>query len=123
MKLWHDDCRQPPDETWTWVRNNPDAKKLIEEHLDEITEMSLDHDLGADEIPGFASLPYEEQILLAGGSEDNGLMLIKWMGSTRHIPNVECKITIHSWNVVRSQRMQEELADLGVKAYRVPFTV
>lgn len=122
MKIWHDDCRKPPDDSWVWVKNNTEAKDLIEKNLEDIVEMDLDHDLGADEVQGFDLLSYEDQILMAGGSEDDGLALVKWMCSTRHIPP-NAKINIHSWNVVRSQRMEEELSDLGVKASRKPFTV
>ena len=52
MKIFLDDVRDAPDETWTVARNYRDAEALVC-HLgldqeDGITEISLDHDLGDD---------------------------------------------------------------------------
>jgi len=44
MKLWVDDIRLPPDETWVWARNARDAKNII--HGGFVDEISLDHDAG-----------------------------------------------------------------------------
>jgi hypothetical protein len=44
MKLWVDDERNPPDNSWTVARNYADAIFLIENTL--LEEISLDHDLG-----------------------------------------------------------------------------
>jgi len=46
MKLWVDDVREPPDDTWVWVNHPTIAIWFLKNHL--ITEMSLDHDLGID---------------------------------------------------------------------------
>ena len=43
-KLFLDDIRTPPDETWTLVNNVPDMILLCSEN--EVTHISLDHDLG-----------------------------------------------------------------------------
>lgn len=121
MKMWHDDVRQPPDDTWTWVKSNNEAKKLLTENLDDITEISLDHDLGAN-MWDIANMTQEERNLLKGSSEDNGLMLVRWMASTRAIPTSTCKITIHSWNAYGAKCMQKELSDLGVVANLEPYS-
>jgi len=45
MKIYLDDTRPAP-KGWILVKNAPSAIKLLEE--EEITEISLDHDLGDD---------------------------------------------------------------------------
>src|SRR5439155_2676500 len=46
MKVWLDDRRSPyPDpDSWTWVRTPAEAIELLK--TGEVTEISLDHDLG-----------------------------------------------------------------------------
>jgi hypothetical protein len=44
IRLWHDDVRPPPDDSWTWARTNDAAKAVLEAH--PVCEISLDHDLG-----------------------------------------------------------------------------
>jgi hypothetical protein len=47
-KLFIDDERNPPDDSWTVVRTVAEAKEIITS-WDLPTQMSLDHDLGGDE--------------------------------------------------------------------------
>ena len=49
-KLWLDDIRTPPDETWLWVRSYDEATEAIDSACFDI--ISLDHDLGVVEIGG-----------------------------------------------------------------------
>lgn len=62
MKIWVDDIRTPPDDTWFWAKTSQDAiqeliisKMMFEGKLGGvcsmgfITLMSLDHDLGGDD--------------------------------------------------------------------------
>lgn len=45
-KIWLDDIRLPPDESWFWVKNFNDLNQLLnDEHL-EVEVISFDHDLG-----------------------------------------------------------------------------
>ena len=46
VKVWLDDRRSPSPEpeTWVWVRTPSEAIRLLE--TGEVTELSLDHDLG-----------------------------------------------------------------------------
>lgn len=46
MKIWLDDIRAPPDQTWTICRKAEEAIDLIVKHKHEIFEISFDHDLG-----------------------------------------------------------------------------
>lgn len=47
MKLFVDDLRDPPDQSWTVARSTGDALKLCRETWP--TELSLDHDLGGED--------------------------------------------------------------------------
>jgi hypothetical protein len=58
MKIWVDDLRTPPDETWTWYKTSQETIESLARCLwlcrnksaiyrDEI--MSLDHDLGGED--------------------------------------------------------------------------
>jgi hypothetical protein len=67
MKLFVDDERQPPDDTWTVVRSAPAA---IGEYLCSIytpEALSLDHDLGKNVPTGYdVAVWVERQVYLDG---------------------------------------------------------
>jgi hypothetical protein len=46
IKLWVDDLRMPPDGTWEHAETSDEA--IITLASGEVTEMSLDHDLGGE---------------------------------------------------------------------------
>ena len=64
MKVFLDDIRDAPDGTWHIARSAEEARKLLEIH--NVTELSLDHDLG-----------YLDQYGRPG--EPTGYDLVKWM--------------------------------------------
>jgi len=111
MKLWHDDVRPPPD-GWTWAKTNAEAQRLLSEH--DVTEASLDHDLG--ETPD----PNDPDVLMRAGSspDGSGYDLVRWMIEHDRIPPL---ITIHSWNPVGAERMAYALADAGFPVAVVPY--
>lgn len=122
MKLWHDDIRRAPDESWTWARTNDEAKRLLEEHApwssshgnDPITEISLDHDLGMhDEDPDDL-----EAVFLKGDAADNGYALVCWMIENKCVPP---KVTIHSWNPIGAANMAARFNRFGYDCYISPF--
>lgn len=47
MKLWIDDLRDPPDDSWVIARNSIDAIKILDTR--QVEEVSFDHDLGGDD--------------------------------------------------------------------------
>ncbi len=50
MKLWVDDLRKPPDQTWVWCRSSAEAIDILHRvGSGVVTQMSLDHDLGGDD--------------------------------------------------------------------------
>lgn len=151
-KLWHDDVRRPPDNTWLWARTNAEAvaflldrdTKAIREELccciadplgrglcdycmdddyrpDPITECSLDHDLGREDVD-----PDDpESYFIAGSSQyGSGLDLVTWMIANDRVPE---KVTIHSWNPAGAKAMAYALYDANygcvIEPFRLPFRV
>lgn len=92
MKIWLDDDPVRDtwvDDTWVIVRTAKEAVSLIWAHLEDVEEVSLDHDLGdADGWTGYDVISYYEE----------------WvgLGITDHVPI----FTIHSANPVGRKNMQ-----------------
>lgn len=51
MKIWVDDIRTPPDDTWVWSKTSKNAIMHLRyaKGAYPIDVMSLDHDLGGDD--------------------------------------------------------------------------
>lgn len=56
MKLWIDDLREPPEDDWVWAETSKQAisvlmvwNQWLAHHGNLVTEISFDHDLGADD--------------------------------------------------------------------------
>lgn len=123
MKLWLDDVRQPPDETWEWARTNEAAMAFL--RTGTVTECSLDHDLGLNEL-GIEETDDWDKIIeityaIANAteiSESTGLDLVEWMVDTGRVPD---KVTIHSWNPDGAMRMAQRLAYHGYDVTIDPY--
>lgn len=64
MKIWLDDIRDAPDETWTVVRTPQDAlREITWASVQDIPFeiLSLDHDLGDDYFTGYYLMTYLEE--------------------------------------------------------------
>lgn len=107
MRIWHDDVRRPPDDTWEWARTNKRAKALLLVNRELAEEISLDHDLGCENVDPDAP----DAIYLAGPSnEGSGYDLVCWMIEQSLVPPI---VTIHSWNPVGAQNMAARLNRFG----------
>lgn len=80
MKLWLDDLRSAPD-GWAWVNSVEEAVSLMEGG--QVTEASLDHDLGE--------------------GVDEGHRLVLWMAEHDVWPSET--ISVHSSNPPGAERM------------------
>lgn len=81
MKLWLDDLREPPDDSWTWARTYAEAEQAMRSL--EVTDASLDNDLGE--------------------GEPEGRRLVHWM--CEHDVWPRATIAVHSANPVASEYM------------------
>lgn len=115
-KLWHDDIRRPPDDSWYWARTNQDAMRYL--LAAGCQEASLDHDLGAHDVDP----DHPDSIYVKGGSDETGVDLVKAMLLLKVVPP---KVTIHSWNPQGAEYMAGMLrslsgAEVVVRPYEVP---
>jgi hypothetical protein len=105
LRIWHDDVRPAP-EGWVRARTNDEAKALL--LAGGVTEISLDHDLGAQDAEQF-ELDSEEwwaAMTTAGRAAETGFDLVEWMCQTGNVPE---RVTIHSWNPDGAARMAARL--------------
>jgi hypothetical protein len=119
-KLWYDDCRPPPDDTWVWARTNERAKELLTQYV--FDECSLDHDMGLHELTPDEANDWDKIVEIANALqpevEENGVALVKWMIETERVPEL---VVIHSWNPEGASRMASWLTQAGYDCYIAPF--
>jgi hypothetical protein len=70
VRVWLDDRRPPPERgPWVWVRTPDEAIRLLE--TGEVTELSLDHDLGLldeeRELTGYDVVTWIERAVVTQG--------------------------------------------------------
>ena len=94
MKLWLDDIREAPD-GWTWYTSPWTALRHVLCMEQEITEWSLDHDLGLDVPSGHDFLSM--------------ILTLIDRGCSIHIPE---NITLHSMNPVGRDNMLMVLEEI-----------
>lgn len=120
MKLFLDDIRNPPDDSWTVVRSFVQAANtVILAGDDEITDMSLDHDLGVLSCDSCT----ETEIDCLGDSgfficgcnchkeAPSGMDFLKWIHEHQFWPTN--KPTVHSANPVGARNMREYIDYFG----------
>lgn len=119
MRLWHDDVRPPPDQSWTWARTNEQAIEVLSRSEPMVREISMDHDLGFHDVE-IPEDPDEamDVLTLRGQAEETGLDLVEWMIENERVPE---KITIHSWNPDGAHRMAMRFVDAGHECVLAPF--
>jgi len=94
MKLYLDDERSAPDDSWTLVRTFQECVRVLRRDWYEITEISLDHDLGDERRNGYDVLSYIEDDVY-----DSDLI---------HVP----KIHIHTANPPARKRMLQAVENI-----------
>lgn len=113
MKIWHDDVRPAP-EGWTWCKTNEAVETILltqgQDGTPWVTEISLDHDLGAKPADG----------IYAKGQSPNGTGydLVKWMVENILVPE---EVTIHSWNPIGARKMAARLNEAGYDCVIEPY--
>lgn len=100
IKLFLDDIRNPPDDTWTVARTAEEAQRLLSEQ--DVDMASLDHDLG--ECSDCAAKRGYEDPRFTCPHRMNGYRLTLWMAETGHWPRQ--KPTVHSANPVGAANMR-----------------
>lgn len=115
MKLWHDDIRRPPDNSWVWARTNLDVIRIMLANADPCEEISLDHDMGLSEAdPDVPDADMQE----GWDVENDGAKLVQALIALNLVPE---KVTIHSWNYDGARRMYNLLKKAGHEPMVQPY--
>jgi len=94
IKVWLDDERPAP-KGWVHIDNVPELIKFYEKNYRNITQMSLDHDLGENTPEGYKFLTWLEKKILQDGVYTS-------------IP----EIRVHSANPVGKKRMEQTIQSI-----------
>ncbi len=103
MKLWVDDLRDAPNDSWTVARKVEAAISFLHLYASEITEISLDHDI--ENRPDDETF-YPIALYIAGAGE-----------RFRKLNT----IILHTINPLGAKRMESVLKDAGWVCYIIPY--
>lgn len=105
MTLWLDDVREP----WRfghvgalWAKTAEEAIEMLEAKRDQITFVSLDHDL----VP--VHYTRQDRLLYEQGEKGTGKEVANWIAQSGWWP--ERGVCVHSMNPVGAQYMMDTLA-------------
>lgn len=133
MKLYVDDIRDAPDSSWTLVRTISEAIRCIAFFQNDITEISLDHDISAEvmvngvyrpfpteetfqPVAYFIGIIYKDRAM----AKEVGAKITCLSGDCPERIGGECrhgmipKITIHSANPIGAESMEYALGRYGI---------
>lgn len=112
MKLWVDDIRNAPDDTWQVARSVSAAIRTIARFRDEITEISLDHDISHPINHDLSKMTTCEETFAAVAYYIAEVYMTNATLKDAPVP----KITLHTSNPVGADDMKSILADAGITA-------
>jgi len=104
MKLWIDDIRNAPDDSWTVVRNVTSAIKAIAMFGDSIEAISFDHDISYQIQMGEVSRPYPSPETFQAVAE---YVVLYYMKEKRILPLIK----IHTANPTGAIALEKILKD------------
>lgn len=106
MKLWVDDIRPIPDDSWTLAKTVNEAIRAL--YLFDWDEVSLDHDISHQVTVGENSRPYP--------CEETFEAVAHYIAAKYKILNKVPKITLHTANPNGAERMKRLLALEGISS-------
>ena len=113
MKIFLDDLRDPPDDSWTVVRSPIVCLTLIMMNLEEITHISFDHDLGYVSHVTTNEFLSNLGLKLENGKEVTGydvLCALECLQAHGHDFNII--MTVHSANPVGIEKMNKLIENI-----------
>lgn len=106
MKLWIDDIRTPPDDSWHICRSVSSAIRALDMFYEQVEEINLDHDISHQVVVGKMSRPYP--------CEETFEAVARYIALIRRAHNDwNPKIQIHTSNYVGAQNMKKILEAEG----------
>lgn len=118
MKLWIDDIRNAPDESWTVARTVTSAIRALRMFNTEITEVSLDHDISHQVTIGSLGRPYPCEETFLPVAMYMALVIDSTLDA--RVPWRPI-VSIHTSNPQGGKEMAMILAQEGIKAKIVPM--
>jgi hypothetical protein len=112
-KLWHDDVRRPPDDSWLWARTNEDAIEIL--RAGGVTEISLDHDLGLEDVDPDSEGAYRR---VGSSPHGTGADLARWMCDHQLVP---AKVSVHSWSPAGAEAIAAVFKRSGFDVMVAPY--
>lgn len=109
MKLYVDDIRNAPDESWSVARSVDSAISFISQFGDQITDISLDHDISHQVGLGEVSRPYP--------CVETFTAVARYMAEFYSL-GTEPKIVVHSSNPMGAKNIQFILKKFGDIPYK-----
>mgnify|MGYP003434316233 CR=1 FL=1 len=107
MKLFVDDIRDAPDDTWHTVRTVTEAIRVIHNNTTKIKEISLDHDISYPVEVNGLSRPYPSPETFQAVAY---YLASLWACPLHDAPN----ITLHTANPVGAREMEQILRGFKV---------
>lgn len=113
MKLFIDDIRTPPDDTWHICRDVFSAIRALDMYYEDVTEINLDHDISHQVVVNGMSRPYPCTETFEAVARY--LCILKKYQDARTDEHRiwEPKIHIHTSNFVGAGRMKDLLLKAG----------
>lgn len=105
MKLFIDDIRTPPDESWHICRDVSSAIRALDMFWPQVTEINLDHDISHQVGLGGMTRPYP--------CTETFEAVARYMAKIREKAIWDPVIRIHTSNYVGAERMLEILTKAG----------
>ena len=106
MKLWIDDIRTPPDDTWHICRDVSSAIRALDMFWEQVREINLDHDISHQVVVNGMSRPYP--------CTETFEAVARYIAKIRDAHNEwNPKIEIHTSNYVGAQNMKTILESAG----------
>lgn len=106
MKLFIDDIRTPPDDTWHICRNVSAAIRALDMFYPQVSEINLDHDISHQVVLGKMNRPYP--------CEETFEAVARYMAKIKDAdPSWSPIVHIHTSNHVGAKNMLDILTDAG----------
>lgn len=108
MKLFIDDIRTPPDDTWHICRDVSSAIRALDMFYNEVVEINLDHDISHQVVVNGMSRPYP--------CSETFEAVARYIAKIKFADNLwGPKIHIHTSNYVGAKNMRDILEKAGLE--------
>ncbi len=115
LRLWIDDIRKAPDDTWHVARNVTEAIRCIAKYGDSLTHISFDHD---------ASHGVNHDTSMEVSCPCDFTAVAYFLGEyfQNHFSLEDCEITIHSANPIGAENIKNILEEAQLFPEIKPIT-